>query len=297
LERIDLHGQPLNLDLTMSCGQAFRWYKTGDGHWRGVVRDRLMVLAVRGGELLWRTYPENDFALVEDYLRLSDDVNSIYTALSEADPHLAEVVRQFRGLRFLRQDPTECLLSFICSAANSIPRIMMAIEALAAKYGDLVCEHDESCYYAFPRLQALASARPGELEAAASLGFRGLSLKAVAQQIIERGEGCLMSLRDVPYPEARSELMKIRGVGGKIADCVCLFSLDKNEAVPVDTHVKQLAERLFLPEMKAKSITDAVYRRIIAVFEERYGALAGWAQQFLFYEDLLRTRALGRGLG
>ena len=114
---------------------------------------------------------------------------------------------------------------------------------------------------------------------------------------MERGPDWLISLRGVPYSQAKSELLKIKGVGEKIADCVCFFSLDKDEAVPVDTHVRQLAHRLFMPEMKAKSITSAVYRRITEVFAERYGPLAGWAQEFLFYEDLLRTRALGRGLG
>ena len=119
----------------------------------------------------------------------------------------------------------------------------------------------------------------------------------VAEQIQERGEGWLASLRSLSYPDARSALLGIHGVGRKIADCACLFSLDKDEAIPVDTHVRQLAHRLFLPQMEAKTVTENVYRRIVEVFIERYGRYAGWAQEFLFYEDLLRTRALGRGLG
>lgn len=291
MDAIDLKGQPLDLDLTLACGQAFRWRKREDGTWHGVVRDRLVELRVEDGMLYWRTYPDGGRALVEDYLRLSDDVNSINRELSERDPHLASLVKRFHGLRLLRQDPAETLLSFVCSAANSIPRICRAIEELARLYGEMVCEKDNLCYYAFPQPERLAGLVPRTLNGHGSLGFRGENLRNAARQIVERGEGWLMGLRNVTYAEARAELLSIRGVGAKIADCVCLFALDKDEAVPVDTHVRQLAHRLFLPDMEAKSITDGVYRRIVEAFRERYAELAGWAQQYLFYEDLLRSRA------
>jgi len=297
VEKIGLGGQPLDLNLTLGCGQAFRWRKREDGVWSGVVRNRLMEFAIDGHDLLWRTYPAADPELVADYLRLSDDVNAVYSRLSAIDPHLADLIRCYPGMRFLRQDPAEALLSFVCSAANSIPRIMAAIDALSIEYGDLVCEKENACYYTFPVIERLAAADPDALFATAGLGFRGPNLKLVARQVLERGEGWLMSLRSMPYAEAREELMLIRGVGRKIADCVCLFALDKDQAVPVDTHVRQLAQRLWMPDLTAKSITDATYRRITEAFAERYGELSGWAQQFLFYEDLLRTRELGRGLG
>ena len=294
MEAIDLNNQPLDLDSTLGCGQAFRWRKLPNGIWSGVVRDKLVELAVEDGKLLWRTYPDGDRALVEDYIRLSDDVNAIYARLSTEDPHLARQIERFHGLRLLRQDPTETLLSFICSAANSIPRIMTAIEAMSLNYGELVCEKDGECYHAFPSPESLVLTQPGELDRVASLGFRGANLKAVAQQVLDRGEGWLMSLREMSYWHAKAQLLEIRGVGAKIADCVCLFSLNKDEAVPVDTHVRQLAARLFLPDLQAKTITDLVYRRIIEAFGKRFGSYAGWAQQFLYYEDLLRTREAKR---
>lgn len=297
METIDLRGQPLDLDLTLGCGQAFRWRKRADGLWSGVVRDRLLELASADGALHWRTYPRADRSLVEDYLRLSDDADAVYRSLAASDGHLRELVERFRGLRLLRQDPAETLLSFVCSAANSIPRISAAIEQLACRYGRLVCERDSSCYYTFPEPAALAEADVSEIEQIASLGFRGANLKSVALQLVHRGEDWLASLRGLCYTDARQELLGIRGVGAKIADCVCLFALDKDDAVPVDTHVMQLSRRLFLPDMRTRTITDAAYRRVCAEFQRRYGALAGWAQQFLFYEDLMRTRAMGRGLG
>lgn len=295
MEKLDLQGQPLNLEYTLTCGQAFRWRKKSHQVWRGVVRDKLMELAEEHGYLLWRTYPENDLELVKDYLRLNDDVNAIYAQLSSADPHLKELIVQFHGLRLLRQDPEETLLSFVCSAANSIPRIMAAIEELAAKYGTLVCEQEKTCYYSFPEAKTLASADRSALEKTASLAFRGSNLKSVAQQIVDHGDNWLLSLRDADYQTAKAELMTIRGVGAKMADCVSLFALNKDEAVPVDTHIRQLAQRLFLPDLKAKTVTDAVYRKVQDVFNERYDGYAGWAQQFLYYEDLLRSREIKPG--
>ena len=290
LGRIDLQGQPLDLDITLACGQAFRWRKLDNGAWRGVVRDRLVEVKCADGVLLWRTFPAADEAVVIDYFRLTQDINSVCSELSARDPHLAELTSRYAGLRLVRQDPVETLMSFVCSAANSIPKISAAIEGLCAQYGDLVCEHQDLCYYAFPSISAIAEAESADLENTEALAFRGANLKMVARQVMERGENWLHGLREVSYAEAKAQLTSIRGVGSKIADCVCLFSLDMDEAVPVDTHVRQLAKRLFLPDMKAKSITDAVYRRIQETFWQRYGDLAGWAQQFLFYEDLLRSR-------
>ncbi len=288
MEKIDLQGQPLDLDLTLSCGQAFRWRKRKDGIWAGVVRDKLVELDIRDGVLYWRTSPHSDQALVEDYLRLDDDVNAIYSTLSEMDDHLSALIARFKGLRILRQDPFEALYSFVCSAANNIPRIMNAVEELAVTYGDLVCELGGSCYYAFPVTKAIAGADPVPLHNTKTLGFRGRLIKGVAKELLIRGENWLPFLRNVSYSEAKSSLVELPGVGAKIADCVCLFALNKDEAVPVDTHIRQIAHKLFLPELKTKTLTDGVYRCITNVFSQRYGKYAGWAQQFLYYEDLIR---------
>lgn len=291
MQLLELHGHPLDLDLTLACGQAFRWRKREDGVWSGVVSDRLVELKSVDGSIFWRTHPGGGETLVRDYLRLSDDVNAIYTELSRADTHMAGLVERFRGLRLLRQDPAETLFSFVCSAASSIPRISAAIETLSSSFGALVCEKESSCYYAFPQIETLANTDQDVLRKIRSLAFRGANLRMAAQQVLERGDSWLASLRGTTYSEAREQLMAIRGVGAKIADCVCLFALDKDEAAPVDTHVRQLAHRLFLPDMNAKSITDSVYRRIRAEFAARYGRYAGWAQQFLYYEDILRSRS------
>ncbi|MDO8586081.1 MAG: DNA glycosylase [Armatimonadota bacterium] len=296
---LEIPHDQLSLDYTLPSGQAFRWRKSPDGCWTGVTRNTVVRIRRTPEGFEWQTYPEpRDFDLIRDYFRLDDDIPTIYAALAAADEHLAAVIDRFKGLRLLRQDPTETLLSFICSAANSIPRISASIEALSAIRGEHIVTLEGIDYHAFPTLPALAAADASQLEKTAGLGFRGPALKNVARQILDRPEGWLESLRGKSYETAREEPLAIRGVGRKIADCVCLFSLDKNEAVPVDTHVRQLAARLYLPDLKTKSITAASYDRIANSFRERFGAYAGWAQQFLYYEDLLRSYRPGarRGL-
>lgn len=286
METIDLGGQPLDLNITLTCGQAFRWRQGADGVWQGVVGDRLAELRLEGGALIFRTFPDGGAELLRDYLRLNDDVKSIYAELASRDDHLAAQIRRFYGLRLLRQDPTETLISFMCSAANNITRISNSIESLCRHFGELVCEKDGQRYYAFPTCERLAQA--DQIDTMCSLGFRGKNIRGAAREILARGENWLDDLRVAPYMEARRQLMTLKGVGAKIADCICLFALDKDEATPVDTHVRQLAQRLFLPDLRSKSLTDGVYREITKAFWDRYGCYAGWAQQFLFYEDLLR---------
>ena len=290
-EQIHLKGQPLDLGHTFTCGQSFRWRVGADGVWSGVVQDTLVQLVVQGDTLLWRTFPKGNEVLVRDYLRLSDDLAGIYEQLSASDAYLGQLIERYRGMRILRQDPAEALISFVCSACNSIPRIAAAVEMLATRFGDLVCEWGRLCYHAFPRIEALASLDPDELRAWPELGFRGRHIVSVARQVLDRGRGWLAALRGLSYEHARAELLSLRCVGPKIADCVCLFALDKDEAVPADTHVRQIAQRLGFCEARSKTVTEYVYRHIAGSFSERYGELAGWAQQFFYYDDIQRGKS------
>jgi N-glycosylase/DNA lyase len=289
--RLDTPHEELNLEHCLMSGQAFRWRAAHDGWWRGVVRDSLVGIRRAREGLECFTLPEpGREELVREFFRLDADIRGIYASLSGADEHLARLIERFRGLRLLRQVPEEALLSFCCSAANSIPRIMTAVEELSRKYGrHLVSWHGQD-FHAFPAATDFLRVDVKELADTAGLGFRGENLACVAGQILEKPPGWLEELRAVPYEQANRELVAFRCIGRKIADCVCLFALDKDEAVPVDTHVRQLAARFWFSDMKAKTVTPAVYDRVVAAFHERYGGLAGWAQQFLFYEDVLLSR-------
>jgi N-glycosylase/DNA lyase len=144
-------------------------------------------------------------------------------------------------------------------------------------------------FHAFPTLDMLADADETVLRADL-WGYRAPRVIALARHLQSLPSGWLGRLRDAPYAEARAALMALDGVGAKLADCVCLFALDKDEAVPVDTHVRQIACRLFLPEMEGRTLTPRVYDALADAYRARFGPYAGWAQQYLFFGELHRAR-------
>ncbi|MDQ5824160.1 MAG: DNA-3-methyladenine glycosylase 2 family protein [Chloroflexota bacterium] len=275
-----------SLDDTLASGQAFRWKRNADGWWTGVVRATVVGIRQDGDRFTWWTYPQasND-ALIRDYFQLDVDLGEIVRLIEAADPAAGEAARRWSGLRVARQEPEECILSFVCSTANSVPRIAYSISVFSREYGDLVAELDGTRYYSFPSAETLARCDVDHLTRISSLGFRAANLVKVARQIVERGPGWADSLRDMPYEQAHRELVALNGIGAKIADCVCLFSLDKPEAVPVDTHVWQLAKDLYFPDWAdRKTITTSAYNAVVGAFRDRFGMFAGYAQNFLFYD-------------
>jgi N-glycosylase/DNA lyase len=275
-----------SLDDTLASGQAFRWKRNPDGWWVGVVGRTVAGIRQDGDIYSWWTYPQpgqEDF--VRDYFQLGVDLGEIVRRIAEADPPAGEAAQRWSGLRLVRQDPEECILSFVCSTANSVPRIAYSIGRFSAMLGEPLGMVAGEERFAFPSAGTLAAADADVLTRGTSLGFRGRNIVKVARQIEERGSGWSASLLEMPYEQAHRELVALNGIGAKIADCVCLFSLDKTEAVPVDTHVWQLARDLYFPEwIGPKSITTGAYNTVAGVFRERFGELAGYAQNFLFYD-------------
>ncbi|HST04089.1 MAG TPA: DNA glycosylase [Chloroflexia bacterium] len=282
----DYDPSEFSLDHTLASGQAFRWKRMSDGLWVGVVGQSVIGIRQDGKLFSWRALGDQvDEASIRDYFQLDVDTGEIVRRIEEADPQAGAAARRWSGLRLARQDPEENILSFVCSTANSVPRIAYGISQFSMQYGKPLGTWQDETYYSFPDAHTLASVDPVELTQVSGLGFRGRNLVKVAAQIAEREPGWAMSLRDIPYEQAHAELVKLNGIGAKIADCVCLFSLDKTEAVPVDTHVWQLAKDLYFPEWEArKSLTELAYRTVAGAFRERFGELAGYAQNYLFYD-------------
>jgi N-glycosylase/DNA lyase len=282
----DYDPSEFSLDHTLASGQAFRWKRMPDGRWVGVL-GRSVIGIRQDGKLFswWALGDQVDEASIRDYFQLDVDTGEIVRRIEEADPQAGAAARRWSGLRLARQDPEENILSFVCSTANSVPRIAYGISQFSKHYGQPLGQWVVETYYSFPDAHTLAGVDPVELTQVSGLGFRGRNLVKVAAQIAEREPGWAMSLRDIPYEQAHAELVKLNGIGAKIADCVCLFSLDKTEAVPVDTHVWQLAKDLYFPEWEArKSLTELAYRTVAGAFRERFGDLAGYAQNYLFYD-------------
>lgn len=290
-------GQVLNLRHTLDCGQAFRWRLREDGWWHGVVAGQAIRLREGDGHCLCQVYPPvpDAEALLWRYFRLDVDLPSVVAELASRDASIRPALDAFPGLRVLAQDPEEALVSYLCSPANSVARISGSIEALSRHHGPLIARLDGVDYHAFPSLKALAAAPDSDFRVA-GLGWRGREIRTVAWLLLAMPVGWVASLAALPYLEAKAALVSLPGVGPKIADCVCLFGLRKDEAVPVDTHVWALARQLFAAELGGeharRALTSAAYERVRRLYEARYGRWAGWAQQYLYH-----WRRQGRRLG
>lgn len=302
-----------HIQHTVICGQAFRWRLDGEGWWScllprtdpetGEQRHTLVRLWQDDEAVYYQTGPRPfDFAFVRDYFRLGVDLPALTRGFVRADPvHIESAVRDFAGLRVIRQDPAECLFSFLCTSAAPLYRIRRTVAALCKEYGDTYpggpvggLEH-----WAFPPVHRLAESSVPHLTGT-GLGYRARYVKETAEQVMALGgPRWLLSLRRLPYAQAKAALLRLPGVGEKIADCVCLFSLDKDEAIPVDTHVRQIDRRTYAKDETkdggdapaAKSLTRAGYAQIGDRLRARFGPMAGWAQQYLFFEDLYQKGA------
>jgi len=263
-----------NLDYTLSCGQAFRWEK--HDCWAGVVNGEFARAGQEDGELVINTHLSKKF--IRGYFRLDDDMEEIYASISK-DEKIAPLIKKYRGLRLLRQEPWECLVSYICSTNNTIKNIKNSIKRMCECFGEEI----EEGYYSFPAPEELSELRIRDMEQC-RLGFRAPRVLSAAS-LIARGEFDLYGIKDLSYRQGREELMKINGVGSKIADCVLLFAFGKLESFPVDTHIEQIMERLYGGHLKGVKISRK--REEIAEFARNYfGKYCGYAQEYLYMEEM-----------
>ena len=265
---------PIDLDLTFSCGQAFRWTREGEG-WRGIVgrADLEVSLAVPGRlSVLVRGQDPGREALVR-YFRLDQDPRD-HLEHAEELRHLPGILPLF-GLRLLQQDPWETLASFISSAASNIQKIGRSVEGVADRWGE---EIPGSPRKSFPDAASVAAAGSRRLRAT-GLGFRAPYLADTARILATTGFDW-EALREAPYEDARAELKKLPGVGPKIADCTLLFGLGRLEAYPVDRWIRRATLEL-AARRRAK---DEELSRWAA----RFGPGRGYLQQILFH--LRRTQ-------
>lgn len=224
-------------------------------------------------------------ALKRPHARPQTDIVSLYSSWSQQDARLRTIAAALPGMRILRQDPLECLLCFICSSNNNVPRIRMLVSRLCEHYGKplpLPADAPVSrAFFQFPTLAALRGASEADLRAL-GLGYRAKFIRGTVSKLEDRGGvPWLRGLRGQPLPEVRQALTELPGVGPKVADCVALFSLDATDAIPVDTHVWQIACRDLDPTLAtAKSLTPTIYNRVGDLFRTKFGAYAGWAHRF-----------------
>ena len=229
---------------------------------------------------------EQDF---RSFLRLDWDAKEIGNRIVQMGPELAPYVTQFEGLRVLRSNcPYETFFSFLCTPNNNILRIKQMVRQLA-EYGEPIGEVGGVVLKRFPSPEVIAEIPEADLRTK-GFGYRAATIPTAARQLLGWGSESLEKLKSVSYEEAHSTLWSVKGIGPKLADCIALFGLDHTEAVPIDTHVWQALVRLYYPEMQGKALTDSRYLEMSKAFRTRFGAYSGWAQQVLFYENMVRWR-------
>ncbi|XP_076352045.1 N-glycosylase/DNA lyase-like [Tachypleus tridentatus] len=340
---ISCNFKELNLDVTLACGQSFRWWKNEDEWMSSLAGYVWSIKQDDKGNLLYKVHnepseescsiPEGDNVvpnkkrkpntrtkerannplnklsktvisvtdnnqdntyhnILKDYFQLNISLVKLYDQWTKVDENFCKIAKQFPGVRILRQDPTENLISFICSSNNNIARITSMVEKLCEKYGSKLLEVNGRLFYNFPSLEALAGETVEQELVKLGFGYRAKYISSTAKHITKNlSPEWLESLRKIPYEEARTALMQLPGVGAKVADCVCLMSLDKPGAIPIDTHVWQITVRDYLHHLKAtKSLTDKVYSQVGNFFRERFGDYAGWAHSVLFSADLKKFK-------
>lgn len=273
--------QPLDLQISLRMGQAFRWQPERAGWFSGVVSGQFIHLRkIRDGLLEFQAAPGPDNAaapILRDYLRLDDDITAIYADIANRDPKIKEMVEQYPGLRILRQEPWECLISYILSAQSPITRIERNVKALADQFGNRIAPGVS----AFPAPRQLAEPSRDEISQVL-VGFKRYteSISQAAREV-----AChrldLDGLAQMKYEPARERLKQCHGVGDKIADCVLLFSLDKPEAFPIDRHIGRALVKHCFRELRENQL-----RPLQVKGQNHFGPYAGYAGQFLFYAEL-----------
>ncbi|KZT71330.1 DNA glycosylase [Daedalea quercina L-15889] len=337
----------LSLAAVLQCGQSFRWYiypllsnaptsgiSVPTHEYRLCLRDRVVCLRQSSDTLFYRSvFPgatpssrslsereAETLAWIKGYFQLDVDLADLYDQWAERDPVFERNCSQrFSGIRMLRQDPFENLISFICSSNNNIARITKMVKALCQHYSPRLAtlatptSSDSiavtETYHPFPPPSVLAAPDVPAALRMLGFGYRAEFIHKTAKMLVEAhgfgkpdegglepAEKWLHALRGVSTSEAREELLKLMGVGRKVADCILLMSLDKREVIPVDTHVHQIAMKYYGVGGSSKgktAMSPKLYDEVSSKLTAIWGDYAGWAHSVLFTSDLKSFASYG----
>lgn len=305
----------LRPSATLTTGQCFHWravsssetverkesaWGTHDAkEWIGTLRhgpvaSSVVVIRETPSSTHYRVLATTDQSFdvggyLRKYFQLSIALAPLYEQWSEQCPRLAEVAQSIPGVRLVDQDPFECLISFICSSNNNIPRITKMLSALRERFGKPLLTIGDETFCSFPSLDELTGADEQELRKL-GLGYRAKYIVQTIEILVSLGgESYLLSLRSKNAEEVQEALLQFSGVGRKVADCVALFSLCQASAIPVDIHVWNIARRDYDHDgtlASIKSLTPANYKLIGDLFRNRFRSRPGWAHSLLFVAEL-----------
>jgi N-glycosylase/DNA lyase len=265
---------------SINSGQVFLWEKHSNS-WYGIHGDRVIKFTQSDGYVEFCSFPE-DKSCDQKIFRLDDDIKKIFEEISH-DPLVCRLAKAYPGLRLIRQDPHQCLISFVCATNTNIPMIRRMLYNMARKFGRLT-KVDGMGFFTFPSAADINRATVDELRGC-GLGYRTKAIKAVADAITG-GRLDFDSLKKASYYESRKELLQVYGIGNKIADCALLFSLEKLDAFPIDVWIARALASHYSWLHKSKfsdKIAPHQYEQLSEIARKYFGKYAGYAQQYLYY--------------
>lgn len=269
-----------NLRDIFECGQCFRWNIEEDGSYTGVFGGNVLNVKKQNNAILFKGICEGDIIpTIIDYFDLERDYELIKSKLERVDNNMKESIKYGTGIRILNQDLWETIISFIISANNNIPRIKGIIERLSEKYGDKIVYNGKE-YFTFPTPKQLENVSVEEFRKL-GLGFRDIRLYETTKLVLNK-EVDIENLHNIKDTNiVRDELLKLSGVGPKVADCILLFStLKRFDVFPIDVWVRRVMNDLYIHKEKEQDVSK---KEILQIANEKFGDLEGIAQQYLFY--------------
>ena len=268
-----------NLRDIFECGQCFRWNKEDDESYTGVIGNNVLNVKSIENKIIFKGICNGNIQeIVTNYFDLNRDYTKIKNELSKIDDYMKNSIEYGEGIRILNQDLWETIISFIISANNNIPRIKGIIERLSKKYGKEIIWNGKK-YYTFPTPEELRNVSVEEYRKL-GLGFRDIRVYETTKMILNK-EVDLKKLFNEDTETVREELLKLSGVGPKVADCILLFStLKRFEVFPIDVWVRRVMNDLYIKNEDEKKVSK---KQILEIADKKYGNLAGIAQQYLFY--------------
>lgn len=278
--------QPFDLEISLMMGQAFRWHSLGDGWFSGVLGPHLFHVRQIDGRIEYEVaslpgHEDDPDQRLRRHFRMDDDIVAIYASIAR-DPKVDTIMREFPGLRILRQDPWECLVSYICSANTRVLGTAKKVDAISKSLGKSLTLEGE-IRHTFPSPEQIGPVSDGYLKTL-GVGKPSEYIIEAANTMLE-GRFALDTLATLSYPDAKNHLMRYPGIGSKIADCIALFALDQLEAFPMDRWVWRAVTEAYpewgFPE-KAKP-TDKELHEASKQARQVFGEYAGYANQYLFY--------------
>ncbi len=274
--------EELNVELCVASGQVFRWKKSDYG-WSGIDGCNFIeAIRTKNG---WQIESFPDKNAFVRFFQLDRTNKEICEQILKLGPELKPYVERHPGLRVLKPEYVhETLFSFMCTPNNHLSRITKMVDYLGSKGKDSI-----NGLKIFPALEQIAELNEFELRQN-GFGYRASSIVQVANTICSKEPSWLNGLRKLDYHAAHRELCGLTGIGPKVADCICLFGTYHEVAVPIDTHLWQAACHVYFPEWKGTALTTKKYEMTGSHFRNRFGNLAGWAHQYLFYDRVLNYR-------